>query len=183
MVAHSPQTPVVDTDRPLDTFSNCHSGILSGLESFANLPELVHAADQARTVAAATLAMFEHAVLEHHVEEEGDLFPAVLRSAEAGEEHARVKAMVKRLTQEHRAVETLWKKLKPEVKHASAGAHAALDADEVATLVQAYYRHAAYEELEFLPLARDILGRNGNHMAALGLSLHMRHSPLPVGYI
>jgi hypothetical protein len=183
MAARSPHTPAVDLDRPLDTFSNCHSGILSGLESFANLPELAHAAEQARTVAAATLAVFEHAVLVHHADEEGDLFPAVLHSAAAGEEHDRVKSMIKRLTAEHRAVETLWKKLKPEVKHAASGAHAALDTDEVATLVQSYYRHAAYEELEFLPLARDILGRNGNHMAALGLSLHMRHTPLPVGYI
>jgi hypothetical protein len=27
----------------------------------------------------------------------------------------------------------------------------------------------------FLPLCKTILGRNGDHMAALGLSLHMRH--------
>jgi hypothetical protein len=47
--------------------------------------------------------------------------------------------------------------------------------DEVQRLVTEYQGHAQYEEVEFLPLAEQILGRNSNHMAALGLSLHMRH--------
>lgn len=38
-----------------------------------------------------------------------------------------------------------------------------------------YQRHASVEETEFLPLAQEILERNSNHLAALGLSLHMRH--------
>jgi hypothetical protein len=41
--------------------------------------------------------------------------------------------------------------------------------------VSEYTAHAQFEEAEFLPLAQTILGRNSNHMAALGLSLHMRH--------
>ncbi len=44
-------------------------------------------------------------------------------------------------------------------------------------------RRARCEELEFLPLSEQILGRNGNHMAALGLSLHMRHQPVILGHI
>ena len=47
-----------------------------------------------------------------------------------------------------------------------------------------YRAHAAFEEKEFLPLSQTILGRNSNHMAALGLSLHMRHTPVRVkGYV
>ena len=42
-------------------------------------------------------------------------------------------------------------------------------------LVTEYQAHARYEETEFLPLSEKILSRNSNHMAALGLSLHMRH--------
>jgi hypothetical protein len=44
-------------------------------------------------------------------------------------------------------------------------------------MVQRYQAHAQLEEQAFLPLAQTVLGRNGNHMAALGLSLHMRHVP------
>ena len=46
-----------------------------------------------------------------------------------------------------------------------------------------YAAHAGFEESRFLPLAQDILGRDDNHMAALGLSLHLRHAPQVVGYI
>jgi hypothetical protein len=44
-------------------------------------------------------------------------------------------------------------------------------------LIQRYKKHAQEEEAVFLPLAEKILSRNSNHMAALGLSLHMRHVP------
>ena len=48
--------------------------------------------------------------------------------------------------------------------------------DAVRALVDTYMGHARFEEQQFLPLAHTILGRNSNHMAALGLSLHMRHA-------
>jgi hypothetical protein len=32
-------------------------------------------------------------------------------------------------------------------------------------------------------MAQNILSRNNNHMEALGLSLHMHHSPMPLGHI
>jgi hypothetical protein len=53
----------------------------------------------------------------------------------------------------------------------------------VAELVHSYGNHARFEEEEFLPLSDIILGRDGNHMAALGLALHMRHSQPPLGYL
>ena len=51
-------------------------------------------------------------------------------------------------------------------------------------LVAQYRGHAEFEETAFLPLSQHILGRNSHHLAALGLSLHMRHTPVPVkGYV
>lgn len=168
---------------PVDNFSQCHSGILAGLDAFASLPELVAAAEQSRRLAAATVSMFEHSALPHHADEEGDLFPAVIRSSAPGEERERVQAMADRLTAEHRSIEAQWKRIRPAVKHAAGGGGAELPAGDVAALIHAYRRHAAFEELEFLPLARDILSRNGDHLAALGLSLHLRHAPQPVGHV
>ncbi len=183
MNADFTHTAAMSIDRPLEGFTGCHSDILSQLRSFAELPELVEAADRARRVATSTMSTFERAVVEHHADEERALFPAVLRSALQGEERTRVQAMVSRLTGEHRAIEALWSKLKPAIKLAAAGKPAEIDPHDGAELVRAYTRHAAFEELEFLPLAQEILGRNGNHMAALGLSLHLRHAPQPMGYI
>jgi hemerythrin-like domain-containing protein len=173
----------VDQDAPLNNFSQCHAGILSQLEAMAELPALVAAAAKARSVAASTLALFQDSVLEHHAEEESELFPAVLRSAHAGEERERVDAIVQRLTGEHRTLEALWKRVEHAVNANAKGKSVEVDAAVVAELVRAYSVHARFEEEEFLPLADTILGRDGNHMAALGLSLHMRHATPPVGHI
>lgn len=53
-----------------------------------------------------------------------------------------------------------------------------LDIAGIETLIREYSAHARYEEDEFLPKSEAILNRNPNHMAALGLSLHVRHVSL-----
>ena len=168
---------------PLTAFSQCHAGIVSQLQAFAELPALQVAAAQARNVARDTLALFKDAVYAHHADEENELFPAVVRSAAKGEEAGRARAMVQRLTVEHRAIELLWKKMEPAVKATANGKSTDLDLDAVEALVRAYLAHARFEEQEFLPLAQAVLSRNSNHMAALDVSLHLRHAPPVVGHI
>lgn len=170
-------------ETPLTGFTDCHAGILSRLDAFKDLAALIAAADRARAVANDTVALFEHAVMAHHGDEESELFPAVLRWAREGEEHDRVKAMVQRLTLEHRSIEKLWKRHRSEVEAAARGKPSSLQKESADELVQAYRQHAVYEEEVFLPLARNILERDSAHMAALGLSLHMRHAPIIPGYI
>lgn len=183
MIAQPANQQPVRPEAPLGGFSQCHAGIISQLDALAELPALLTAASRARAVAAATLALFQKGVTEHHAEEENELFPAVLRSAEPGEEYERVSAIVQRLTSEHRSMEALWKRVESAVSAGAKGKPAQIDPAAVAELVRSCGNHARFEEEEFLPLADIILGRNGNHMAALGLSLHMRHAPQPVGHI
>lgn len=178
-----PHTPAAPADQPLNAFSQCHAGIITQLQLMSDLPALMDAAARARSVAEDSLRVFRHAVFEHHAEEESELFPAVLRSAQPGEERDRAQAMVDRLTREHRALEALWHRVEPGVSAAARGKPADVDSLVLDELVRSYGAHARFEEAEFLPLAETILGRNSNHMAALGLSLHMRHAPQPVGYI
>ena len=168
---------------PLVSFSQCHLGILSQLQAFEELPALQAAAAQARTIATQTLTLFKDAVYEHHADEENELFPAVLHSATRGEEADCARAMVQRLTAEHRQIEACWKMLAPSVKDVAKGRSVELDLSAVEELVHAYTAHARFEEEQFLPLAQTILGRNNKHMEALGLSLHLRHAPQPVGHI
>lgn len=178
----SPSAPA-GSGEPLSTFSQCHAGILAQLQALAELPALMAAAARARSVADDTLEVFRHAVFEHHAEEESDLFPAVLRSAQPGEEQIRVQGWIDRLTAEHRTLESLWKRIEPALNAGARGKPADIDTAVVGELVRAYSAHARFEEDHFLPLCATILGRNGDHMAALGMSLHMRHVPQPVGYI
>jgi hemerythrin-like domain-containing protein len=140
------------------------------------LPALLEPAARARHIAADTLKFFREAVFEHHSEEERELFPAVLASAIEGEERDRVQTIVDRLTKEHREVEAAWSKLEPGLKDIAKGNDSTLNGAAVTALVNAYEGHARYEEQVFLPLSQAILGRNSNHMAALGVSLHLRHA-------
>lgn len=111
-------------------------------------------------------------------------FPPVLASAEKGAERDHVQALAKRLTEEHRELESSWKRLEAELKRVARGQDSHLDVAELERFVARYRAHAQFEEVEFLPLAQSILGRVSTHMAALGLSLHMRHAPKkPATYI
>jgi hypothetical protein len=183
MHAPAPGPAPVDPDAPLASFSHCHAGITAQLEALAGLAALVEAAQRAREVARGTAALFRDAVVAHHADEERELFPAVLRSAAPGEERERVHQMIERLTSEHRALEALWKRLEPAVGAVAHGRLVDVDAGLAQHLVRGYLQHARFEEQHFLPLADAILRRDGHHMAALGLSLHLRHAPQPVGYI
>lgn len=171
-----------EAEQPLTNFTRAHLGIVSQLELSARLPELVDAANRARKTAADTLDLFRNTLLPHHAEEEAELFPAVLMACNAAEKE-RVRPIVERLTGEHRAVEALWKQIEPSIRAAARGSSPEVDAEMMEEMVRKVLRHARYEEVVFLPLAERILSRNGDHMAALGLALHLRHAPLVVGYI
>lgn len=172
------------TGQPIQDFSNCHVGILGKLDLLGELPALLGPAARARAIATQAVGFFREAVFEHHLDEERELFPAVLDSAAQGEERERVQAMVTRLTDEHHELESLWKRLEPGLKKVAKGQAVEIDVTEIQRLVTQYRGHAQFEEAAFLPLAQQILGRNSHHLAALGLSLHMRHTPLPVkGYV
>lgn len=162
-------------EAPLEQFNQCHAGILKQLDSLGQLPALLDPARRAREIAAGAVEFFRAAVYEHHNEEERELFPAVLSSAADADERAYVRGMVDRLTREHRQVEAAWARLEPGLKDVAKGKNSGVDPVAIATLVSTYQAHAQYEEQVFLPLSQKILSRNGDHMAALGISLHMRH--------
>jgi iron-sulfur cluster repair protein YtfE (RIC family) len=172
-----------DTEQPIDHFSHCHVGIFAQLSRMADLPALLAPAAQARKFAAQSLAFFSKSLYEHHSEEENDLFPAVRSSAHGGEERMKVQALIDQLTADHRALEKLWESLEPGLQKVAKGQDTTLDTAALQSMVERYQVHATLEERRFLPMAEQILGRNSNHMAALGLSLHMRHVPRFTGHI
>jgi hemerythrin superfamily protein len=168
---------------PVDHFANCHLGIFAQLALMSELPALLPPAAQARKIAQQSLAFFNKALYEHHSEEEKELFTAVHGSAHVGQERMQVQALIDQLTADHRALEKLWESLEQGLHKVAKGQDTSLDTAALHSLVERYRNHALLEEQQFLPLAERILGRNSNHMAALGLSLHMRHAPSFFGHI
>lgn len=171
------------TADPVTGFAHCHTGLVRRLRALGELPELLAPAARARALADSSVAFFREAIVEHHLDEERELFPAVLASATPGDEQQRVQALVDRLTQQHRLLEAQWKALEKDLRRIAKGQESDLDGADLLRLVGEYQAHATYEETEFLPLAQAILGRNAHHLDALGLSLHLRHVPQPAPYI
>lgn len=164
-----------DSDAPLTNFSSCHEGILAHLATFGELPALLEPVARAHRIAQETLQFFQDVVFNHHVEEEKDLFPAVLASAAEGRERNEVRHLIDQLTAEHRSIEKAWANLQPGIARLAKGQTAEVNAAAIEELISRYTAHARFEENEFLPRSEAILGRNSADMAALGLSLHMRH--------
>ncbi|MEZ5738306.1 MAG: hemerythrin domain-containing protein [Burkholderiaceae bacterium] len=167
-------------DQPIQDFTQCHAGIVRKLDMLAGLPALLEPAARAREIAEQAVEFFRGAIFEHHLDEERELFPAVLANAESGAERERVQALVSRLTEQHRDLEATWKRVEADLKKLLKGRAVEVDVAAIEALSTRYREHANDEETHFLPLAQTILGRNASYMAALGISLHMRHRGFPV---
>jgi len=177
-MANEPDPTSAASAAPLDDFSRSHAGILIRLEQLRELgaKRSQGGADRQalRERAQELVAFFREAVIEHHAEEEQALFPAVARSAAAGDEASLVASLAARLTHEHRQIEQDWKAIEPALLRIARGRSAELDAGIVARLCDRYAAHAQFEETGYLPLAAKIL--DADDQASLALTLHIRHS-------
>lgn len=160
----------------LTDFTNCHASIVDYLDPLGEMNTLLAAARLARARAAATLEVFEDMIVNHHEEEERELFPAVCKAAAAGLERDQVVTLTERLTADHRQLEAHWKTIRPGLERIAAGGTEALDLEAVLRLVTGYQTHAHFEETRFLPLAKHILGRHDPELAQLGYALHIRRA-------
>ena len=79
----------VDTDLPLSNFSHCHIGILHHFDHLSELLQVMSDVEAAQKIAKESVDYFHLGMKAHHLEEERELFPAVLSSATPGEERER----------------------------------------------------------------------------------------------
>ena len=174
-MSDTPTRQATEADNPLQDFSTCHVGFVTMLEAALGLPEMIQTAARSRSCAADMLKMFRNSLLVHHDDEERDLFPAVLRIAQPGEEADRAQAMVAQLIHEHREIAQLWKQLEPTVQAIANGYLPRLDSALLHELVTRFNEHVRSEEEQFLPFAQEVLARQSEDLAMLGLALHQRH--------
>lgn len=160
----------------LPTFTDCHAGIVGHLDALCELDALLASAARAQHIAQQAVQFFDEMILEHHEDEERELFPTVRKHATAGEERKLVDSLCDRLTADHRVLEKQWRAIKPQLARIAAGKDTRLDAQATAALIAGYKAHAHFEETRLLPLAAEILGRNDAELARLGYSLHIRHA-------
>src|ERR1043165_4209464 len=101
-------------DEPLEMLLGCHRRIEKQLETLKKLRAHLetHAVDAEATVAAQNvLRYFGSAALNHHADEEEDLFPLLEARIDDAGERARFEAFRARLERDHRALESAWSRL------------------------------------------------------------------------
>lgn len=162
---------------PLTDFSDCHGGITHMLNKLVTLPALAshkETFDAARKLAAELRQFFHSVVLKHHLDEEQELFAAVRDALDHNPDQAMVmRGHIGRLTEEHRYIEALWKKVEPDLKKLEKGKVVLLDGQLIQQLARDYLAHAEFEEQYFLPQSEQLL--SNNELSALAMSLHIRH--------
>lgn len=167
-------TPGAGTEAPLEMLSACHDRMARQCATLRRLvPHLaLHGADQeARTAAASVMRYFDTSAIDHHRDEEVDLFPALIESM-AGSDAVCLHELTEGLTLDHRALETHWQRLRIPLAQIAAGESAALASDEVEALVGLYERHIQREDTELLPMAARLLSDDA--LASIGRAMRER---------
>jgi hemerythrin-like domain-containing protein len=141
-----------------------HTALLVELaERLAERPE---PDEEARSTARAILRFFDVAVPLHQVDEEQDIYPALMEEADADLAEA-----IRILTDEHDQMEALWQSLRPKLLAIVEGLAAPLSVQEAETFSLRHGEHAAREEREIYPqlaarLDEITLGEIGRKMTA-----------------
>ena len=160
-------------DEPLAALSACHRRIEKQMATLARLQKHVASCgfdDEARTAAAGILRYFIEAAPHHHADEEADLFPKVLRAAEASADRACAFELVSHLLVDHRNMEEVWEKLRAALQALESGEKTALDSQLCEDFARIYSSHMEREDKQLFPLAGRLLGKAdfvslGNAMA------------------
>ena len=163
-------------DEPLEMLSACHGRIEAQLATLTKLAEHLpdHGADtQAQQAAANVMRYFDTAGVNHHQDEETDLFPVLARIA-AEEREVDILLLIDELRVEHREMERRWQALRKVLVRIARGERAPLAPNAFAGL---YRQHIAREENALLPYAASVLV--AAQRASLGTSMAARRRVAP----
>ncbi len=167
-------TPAAGTEAPLEMLSVCHDRIARQCATLRRLvPHLaLHGADpEAQTAAANVMRYFDTSAINHHRDEEVDLFPALIESM-AGSDAVCLHEMTEGLTLDHRALEAHWQRLRIPLAQIAAGESILLASEDVEAFAGLYERHIEREDTELLPMAARLLGDDA--LASIGRAMRER---------
>lgn len=161
-------------DEPVEMLDACHGRIMAQIETLRHLVTYLpqHGVDgTARDALQGVLRYFSAAAPHHHEDEESDLFPALLATAQ-GETLTQTQALVTRLLADHRHMDQLRDALLAHLRSLLSGEAKDLPAAQVETLAELYLGHIERETVELLPLARRVLSPEQNE--AIGRKMASR---------
>ena len=158
----------VRVDDPLDTFAVCHQCIEAQLATLERLTR-----GGGGEAVQAVMRYFDTAAVQHHRDEDEDLFPLLRRLAAEGG-RPEVAAVIGDLEREHATMSLQWSRLRQQLDALAHGRARALDADEVMRFAWLYRRHMEQEAAAVVPFAKEAL--RPDQRAALGLRMALRRA-------
>lgn len=167
-------------DEPLEMLAACHERVRAQLATLTRLAQWVpqHGADeQAQRAARSVMRYFDLAAVNHHLDEEEDLLPAMLDAVDAAERE-RLQALAGRILAEHVELAASWVELRARLQRIADGEAADLGEERVQGFRAAYEAHIHLEEEQILPWAERMLGAD----AVVRISHRMtdrRRAPTP----
>jgi hemerythrin-like domain-containing protein len=160
--------PAPSFDEPLEMLAACHERIEAQLCTLEKLIEHLAANGcdpAAQDAASQVMRYFDTAGVEHHRDEDEDIFP-LLRSLAAERDRPEVSAIINGLEEDHATMEAQWSRLRARLDALAAGREARLDAEDVGRFAWLYRRHMEKEAALVLPFAREAVSETDR--AALG---------------
>jgi hemerythrin-like domain-containing protein len=165
--------PAPSFDEPLEILAACHERIEAQLCTLEKLIEHLPAKGcdrSAREAATQVIRYFDTAGIEHHRDEDEDIFP-LLRRLAAERDRPEVSAVINGLEEDHSTMEAQWSRLRERLQEVAGGRAARLDAEDVGRFAWLYRRHMEKEAALVLPFAREAVSETeravlGSRMAA-----------------
>jgi hemerythrin-like domain-containing protein len=148
----TPQIP--DFNDPLGILRACHERMLAHCEILQKLvPHIAENGidDEARSAVTKVVQYFTTAALQHHQDEEINLFPVLNRQS------LKLADIVHRLKKDHEQLHKLWEAVFQDLKKGSALADDGEFASHVEQFCTSYREHIEFENSELLDIAQHIL--------------------------
>jgi hemerythrin-like domain-containing protein len=155
-MSEAPPPAAPDFGDPLAVLLACHGDMLVQCQALQQL--VVHLREhgfdtQARSTITQAVQFFAAAALQHHQDEEVDVFPILNRQS------LKLADVVFRLRADHKRLHSLWEQLVADFKRGPQLAEDSEFAERVDAFCAAYRDHIRREEKDLFDMARHILSR------------------------
>ena len=170
---HTFPAPAPDFSNPLGLIEACHGRMREHCALLERAVAHVREQgldDEARQALRKVHRYFGTAAPLHHMDEEQDLFPRLVRTS------LRLAETIHRLRQDHEQLDRAWQELAPRLQRPPADEAAVAELQTLAaTFCDLYRRHLEVEEQDFLSLARHLL--SSAELQRIGRAMEERRRP------
>jgi hypothetical protein len=169
-------TPIERPQGPLTPLYEFHRRALAHCRSLRRL--VLYTSEcgcdrEAQVVANELLRFFDNEVPYHYLDEEEDLYPALIESM-AGSDATCLRELTRGSHARHRRLWALWDSLRTSLERIAAGVPTVLSAQVAEAFVSGWEENVSWEEGELLAMAPRLI--TDGELARIGRSMEERHA-------